>query len=57
MSRFLSVLCNLLFGNGNALNDPVCWVFDDQDGDVNTRGQPAPLNLVSFKVMQKLALN
>jgi hypothetical protein len=39
-----------VFGDGHPLDDPVGWVFDAQDGDVDTRCEPVVLgdNLVSI---------
>lgn len=34
-----------VFADGNALDDPVGWVFDDQDSDVDTGGEPGVLDL------------
>jgi hypothetical protein len=32
-----------VFGDGDALDDPVGGVFDGQDGDVDTGGEPGVL--------------
>ena len=36
-----------VFGNGEALNEAICGVFDKENSDVDTCGQPRELTLVS----------
>jgi hypothetical protein len=36
-------ICREIFGNGNALDDPVGRILDEQHSDVNTGRQPRKL--------------
>ena len=33
-----------VFAEGDSLDDPICGVFDNEDSDVNTCGQPGVLS-------------
>lgn len=43
--------CSEELGDGKALDEPVDGVFDDQNGNVDTRGQPGELLSVETEVL------